>query len=79
MAFTMDVEEMDKEQIVNELKPTVQQKTQLEAMADSNVKEIEKVDLDSLDERRNIANMIENFGKQDVERSADKNRMLEKR
>lgn len=78
MAFTMDVEEMDKEQIVNELKPTVQQKTQLEAMADSNVKEIEKVDLDSLDERRNIANMIENFGKQDVERSADKNRMLEK-
>ncbi|WP_289220610.1 toxic anion resistance protein [Ileibacterium valens] len=78
MAFTMDVEEMDKEQIVNELKPTVQQKTQLEAMADSNVKEIEKVDLDSLDERRNIASMIENFGKQDVERSADKNRMLEK-
>ena len=78
MAFTMDVEAMDKEEVVKELKPTTEQKTQLEQMADSNVKEIEKVNLDSLDERRNIASMIENFGKQDVERSAEKNRMLEK-
>ena len=78
MAFSMDVDALDKEQVVKELDPTPQQKTQLETMADNNVQEIAKVDLDSLDERRNIASMIENFGKQDVVRSAEKNRMLEK-
>lgn len=76
--FTMDVDDLDKEKVVEELKPTVEQKSQLNTMAQNNVQAIAQVDLDSLDERRNIASMIEDFGKADVERSAEKNKMLEK-
>lgn len=74
----MDVEELDKEKVVKELQPTSEQKTQLENLAEKNVEEIKGVDLDSLQERRNIASMIENFGSQDVALSAEKNKMLEK-
>lgn len=78
MAFTMDVDEIDKEKVVEELNPTTEQKKALDNMADNNAKEIMKIDLDSLEERRNIANTIDNFGKDIVVRSSEKNKLLEK-
>ena len=78
MAFSMDVDNLDKEKVVEELAPTPQQKTAIDSMAQSNTKEIMAIDLDSLEERRNIARTIEGFGQDIVERSSEKNKMLEK-
>lgn len=78
MAFTMDVDQIDKEKVVEQLSPTAEQKQALDTMADNNAKEIMKIDLDSLEERRSIANTIDNFGKDMVVRSSEKNKLLEK-
>lgn len=78
MAFSMDVDNLDKEKVTAVLNPTPEQKTALHTMADENTKEIMDINLDSLEERRNIASTIDNFGKDVVERSAQKNKMLEK-
>lgn len=78
MAFSMDVDALDKETVTEPLNPTPAQKTVLGNMAQDNTKEIMQIDLDSLEERRNIANTIENFGKDIVVKSSDKNKMLEK-
>lgn len=77
MAFSMDVDELDKEKVTEPLNPTPEQKTQLSAMAVNNADEVMKINLDSLEERRNIANTIESFGTDIVEKSAAKNKMLE--
>lgn len=78
MAFSMDVDNLDKETVTKVLEPTEPQKTALHKMAEDNTDAIMKIDLDSLEERRNIANTIDNFGKDIVERSAQKNKILEK-
>ncbi len=78
MAFSMDVDALDKQTVTEPLNPTPAQKTALGSMAQENAKEVMQIDLDSLEERRNIANTIENFGKDIVVKSSDKNKMLEK-
>ena len=78
MAFSMDVDNLDKEKVVEQLQPTVQEKQQLDTMAENNTKAVLDLDLDSLEERRNIAQTIDNFGKDIVEKSAAKNKILEK-
>lgn len=78
MAFSMDVDALDKETVTEPLNPTPAQKNVLGSMAQENAKEVMQIDLDSLEERRNIANTIENFGKDIVVKSSDKNKMLEK-
>lgn len=77
MAFSMDVDELDKEKVTKPLNPTDEQKVKLTDMAVENAEEIMKIDLDSIDERRNIAQTIESFGSDIVEKSASKNKMLE--
>ena len=77
MAFSMDVDELDKEKVTKSLNPTDEQKVKLTDMAVENAEEIMKIDLDSIDERRNIAQTIESFGSDIVEKSASKNKMLE--
>ena len=78
MAFSMDVDALDKETVTEPLNPTPAQKTVLGSMAQENAKEVIQIDLDSLEERRNIASTIDNFGKDIVVKSSDKNKMLEK-
>lgn len=78
MAFSMDVDALDKETVTEPLNPTPAQKTVLGSMAQENAKEVMQIDLDSLEERRNIASTIDNFGKDIVVKSSDKNKMLEK-
>lgn len=77
MAFSMDVDELDKEKVTKPLNPTDEQKVKLTDMAVENAEEIMKIDLDSIDERRSIAQTIESFGSDIVEKSASKNKMLE--
>ena len=78
MAFSMDVDNLDKEKVIEELDPTPEQKTAIDSLAQNNAKEVMAIDLDSLEERRNIARTIEGFGQDIVERSSEKNKMLEK-
>ena len=78
MAFSMDVDNLDKEKVIEELAPTPEQKTAIDSLAQNNAKEVMAIDLDSLEERRNIARTIEGFGQDIVERSSEKNKMLEK-
>lgn len=46
MAFSMDVDQLDKEKVVEELQPEPQVKEQLETMAEENAKEVMDIDLD---------------------------------
>lgn len=78
MAFSMNVDDLNKEEVTAPLNPTAVQKQQLTNMAEENANEVMKVNLDSLEERRNIANTIEEFGKDIVVKSSEKNAMLEK-
>lgn len=78
MAFSMNVDDLNKEEVTAPLNPTPVQKQQLTSMAEENASEVMKIDLDSLEERRNIANTIESFGKDIVVKSSEKNKMLEK-
>lgn len=78
MAFSMNVDDLNKEEVTAPLNPTPVQKQQLTSMAEENASEVMKIDLDSLEERRNIANTIESFGKDIVIKSSEKNKMLEK-
>lgn len=78
MAFNMDVESLDKEKVTEVLQPTAVQKEQLNTMAEQNKDAIMAVDLDSLEQRREIASTIDNFGKDIVEKSSEKNKLLEK-
>lgn len=78
MAFSMDVDDLNKEEVTAPLNPTPVQKQQLTSMAEENASEVMKINLDSLEERRNIANTIDSFGKDIVVKSSDKNKMLEK-
>ena len=78
MAFSMDVDQLDKEKVVEELQPEPQVKEQLETMAEENAKEVMDIDLDSLEQRREIANIINGFGTDIVEKSKNKNQLMEK-
>ena len=78
MAFSMDVDQLDKEKVVEELQPEPQVKEQLESMAEENAKEVMDIDLDSLEQRREIANIINGFGTDIVEKSKNKNQLMEK-
>jgi uncharacterized protein YaaN involved in tellurite resistance len=77
MAFTMDVDDLDKQEVTKVLEPTDQQKTKLQQMADDNTEAIRNINLDSLEERRNIARTIDTFGQDIVARSSEKNKLLE--
>ena len=70
MAFNMDVDNLDKEKVTEVLNPTPVQKQQLSRMADENKDAIMAVDLDSLEQRREIAKTIDKFANEIVERSS---------
>lgn len=79
MAFSMNVDELDKEKVTEQLDPTPEQKTALGSMAAANASEVMQINLDSLDERRSIAQTIESFGEDVVEKSAQKTRFWKRR
>ena len=68
MAFSMDVDELNREEVLQPLQPEPEVKEKIETQAESNVKEVMDVDLDSLAQRREITSMIDGFGTDIVRR-----------
>lgn len=81
MAFNLDLKSTDeiKEEVERELQPKPQEKEQISSVAEQNAQEIMTVDLESLEDRRDIAKVINNFGQDIIVQSGNKNAMLEKR
>ena len=76
--FSMDLADLDevKEKEAEAVAPAPEVKVKLEKVADSNTKNLMTFDLDSLEERRDIISSIDNFGQDIVEKSTQKNDML---
>lgn len=78
MGFSMDLPDVEtvKEEVKEELVPAPETKEKLENAADSNTDELFKFDLGSLEDRRNIVTSIDTFGTDIVEKSTQKNELL---
>lgn len=76
--FSMDLADLDevKEKEAEAVAPTPEVKVKLEKAADANTNNLMTFDLDSLQERRDIITSIDSFGKDIVEKSTQKNDML---
>ena len=76
--FSMDLADLDevKEKEAEAVAPAPEVKVKLEKVADSNTKNLMTFDLDSLEERRDIITSIDTFGQDIVEKSTQKNDML---
>ncbi len=78
MAFSMELPDVEKvkEEVKEELVPAPETKQQIEKAAGSNTDELFDFDIDSLQERREIVSSIENFGNDVVQKSTQKNELL---
>ena len=78
MGFSMDMPDVEevKEEVAEKLAPAPEVKVKLEKAADSNTQELFTFDLGSLEDRRNIVSSIDNFGSDIVQKSAQKNELL---
>ncbi len=78
MAFSLDLPDVEtvKEEVKEELVPAPEVKDQLEKVADNNTSELFTFDLGSLQDRRDIVNSIETFGTDIVQKSTQKNELL---
>ena len=78
MAFSMELPDVEKvkEEVKEELVPAPETKQQLEKAAESNTDELFDFDFDSLQERREIVSSIESFGNEVVQKSTQKNELL---
>ena len=78
MAFTMDLPDVEKvtEEVKEELVPAPETKEKLEKVAASNTDQLFTFDLGSLNDRREIVSSIDTFGNDIVEKSTQKNELL---
>lgn len=78
MGFSMDLPDVEsvKEEVKEELAFAPETKEQLEKVAGSNTDELFTFDLGSLEDRRQIVSSIETFGNDIVEKSTQKNELL---
>lgn len=79
MAFTMDVELPVKEEVIQQLEVVPEVKSEMAERAAQQVDEMLKVDLDSMQGRRSITDVIEKFGMDTMQRSSQKNNLLKTR
>ena len=78
MGFSMDLPDTEavKEEVKKDLVPAPEVQEKLEKAADSNTEELFTFDLGSLEDRRNIVSSIDTFGTDIVEKSTNKNELL---
>ncbi|MBM7556756.1 toxic anion resistance protein [Halanaerobacter jeridensis] len=78
MEFSMEVmdKESVKEEIVEQVEPVSEEMTKLKELAAENASEIMELDLDSLEKRKTVINSVQEFGKDTLENSAQKNKLL---
>lgn len=79
MGFSMEIPDTEKikKEIVEEVKPVLQDLDKIKEVADNNVEELMKLNIDSLEERKAILKSIEEFGKEVLQDSAEKNSLLQ--
>lgn len=79
MGFSMEVSDLDaiKEEIVAQVKPESDEIVKLKEIATNNVTEIMGLNLDSLDERKNMVKSIDAFGMETLQSSSKKSSMLQ--
>ncbi|NDL67052.1 toxic anion resistance protein [Anaerotalea alkaliphila] len=79
MGFSMEVLDTEriKKEIAQEVQPVPEEVAKLKELAESNVKEIMTVDLDSMEKRKSMLRSIEEFGMETMKGSENKNRMLQ--
>lgn len=76
MAFTMDVDDLNEQEVLQPLQPEPEVLQKIDSQAEANAKEVMDVDLDSLEQRRQITSMIDGFGTDIVRKSSEKNELL---
>ena len=78
MAFSMELPDVETvtEEVQKDLTPTAETQQQLVQAADSNTAELFTFDMDSLSDRREIVSSIESFGTDIVQKSTQKNELL---
>lgn len=77
--FSLDITPPVKEQVVEVLEVEPQRRTQLQEVAHQKVTELLAVDISTLEGRRSITSVIDNFGKEEVEASKSKNSLMQVR
>ena len=79
--FTLDLPNTEaiKQEVAQELEPTAQEKAVISDAVKDKADQIMTVDLDSLTERREFIQVVENFGAGVVRQSQAKNNILQKR
>ena len=79
--FSLDVpkEEEVKEEIKNELVVSEEDKNKLSAQSENAINQIMAVDINDLDNRKQITNIINDFGLEDLKTSKNKNNILQTR
>ena len=79
MAFSMEITNTEalQKQIEEEVKPVPEELQQLRKMAEANVSELLTMDYEELDKRKNTVQSIEQFGMDSLQKSAQKNSMLQ--
>lgn len=79
MGFSMnvcDTEEIKKE-VVKAVEPVQEEVKQLKSLTDNNVEAVMNLDMDSLEDRKLILKSIDEFGLDTIQRSSQKNALLE--
>jgi len=81
MDFTMDLPDVDKvkEEVKTDLEPTKEVQTQIQTVASNNIDQLVNIDLNSLEQRREVVSTIDGFGKDLITKSSNKNQLLETR
>lgn len=75
----LPTQEEVKEQVQQEILPTVQEKAAIQTSIEMQTSEIMSVDIDSLEQRKEYVNVIESFGADIMKQSQKKNSILERR
>ncbi len=81
MAFSLDLADTEeiRKSVEEELKPTVEEEHAIGSLVERNGDQIMSVDLDNLESRREITDVINEFGKELTTKSESSNSMLQKR
>jgi len=79
MDFSMEVldTEVIKKEIIEQVKPASEEVTELKELTDRNVASLIELDIDSLEDRRTVIKTIENFGMDTIQKSSNKNSLLQ--
>ncbi|NLP27608.1 MAG: toxic anion resistance protein [Clostridia bacterium] len=79
MGFSMEVVDTEaiKEEIVEQVKPVPEEVKKLKEQAEKNANQLINLNMDSIEERKSIVKTIDEFGLDTIQKSANKNSLLQ--